>query len=191
MASSIVTVCLRRFALEVAAQYEAGIAFERFAGEALYVAEDPGDRRVLTAPRHDLERVRVGHGEHVGFLDPAVPLDGRAVERHALDQGGFELRRGDREALQETQDVGEPETDEPDAPFLDGSEHVVGLCLHGESLAGADRGSTSRCARNARSGGVFTRRSQWGNEWETPDVTVFDPSTRNEHRGDGRHGIYG
>ena len=55
-----------------------------------------------SSPRHghDLERVRVGDREHVGLLDPAVALDRRPVEGHALLERGLELGRGDREALE-------------------------------------------------------------------------------------------
>ena len=87
-------------ALEVALQHVAGVALERLLRQVLDVAEHAGDGGVLAAPRHDLERVRVGQGEHVGFLDPAVALDGRAVEGHALLERRLELGRGDGEALQ-------------------------------------------------------------------------------------------
>ena len=55
-----------------------------------------------SSPRHGtMSKVfGVGHGEHVGFLDPAVALDRRAVEGHALLERALELGRGDREALE-------------------------------------------------------------------------------------------
>ena len=80
-------------ALEVALQHVARVALERLAREPLDVAEDPRDRRVVVAPRDDLERVRVGDREHVGLLHAAVALDGRAVEGHPLLEGGLELGR--------------------------------------------------------------------------------------------------
>ena len=83
----------------------------------------------VAAPGDDLERARVGEGEHVGFLDPAVALDGRPVEGHALFEGGLELGRRDGEALQGAQHVGEPEADEPDTALFDRPQDVVELLL--------------------------------------------------------------
>ena len=64
------------------------------------VAEHPRRRRALApaAPRQDLERRRVGLGEHVGLVDPGEALDGRAVEADALVEGVLELGRRDRHA---------------------------------------------------------------------------------------------
>ena len=121
-------------ALEVALEHVAGVALERLLRQVLDVAEHAGDGGVLAAPRHDLERARVGEGEHVRFLDPAVALDGRPVEGHALFEGGLELGRGDGEALQGAQDVGEPEADEPDTALFDRPQDVVELLLHASSL---------------------------------------------------------
>ena len=72
----------------------------------------------------------VGLGEHVGLLDPAVALDRRAVEGHALLEGDFELGGGDLDRLQEPEHVGEPEADEPHASLLDGAQDVLELALH-------------------------------------------------------------
>ncbi len=120
--------------LEVALEHVARIALERLFREVLDVAEHAGDGGVLPTPGDDLEGARVGHGEHVGFLHPAVALDGRSVERHALLEGGLELGGGDREALERAEDIGEPEADEAHAPLLDGSQDVVELLLHADSL---------------------------------------------------------
>ena len=121
-------------ALEVALEHVAGVALERLLREVLDVAEHAGDGSVLASPRHDLEGARVGHREHVGFLHPAVALDGRPVEGHALLEGGLELGRGDGEALQGAQDVGEPEADESDTALFDRPQDVVELLLHASSL---------------------------------------------------------
>jgi len=72
-----------------------------------------------------------GAGEHVALLHPAEAVDGRAVELHALVEGVLELGGTDRERLQLTEDIGEPEADEAHAAFFDGSQDVVGLGLHG------------------------------------------------------------
>ena len=46
----------------------------------------------------------------------------------------LELGRGDGEALQRAEDVGEPEADEADPALLDGPQDVVELLLHASSL---------------------------------------------------------
>jgi hypothetical protein len=46
----------------------------------------------------------------------------------------FELGRGDGEALEGAEDVGEPEAHEAHAALLDGAQDVVELLLHGDSL---------------------------------------------------------
>ena len=61
-------------------------------------------------------------------LKPSIE---RAVERHALLEGVLQLGRGDGEALELAEHVGEPEPDEPDAPLLDRAQHVVLLAFHG------------------------------------------------------------
>src|SRR5438105_1675976 len=81
--------------------------------------------RLLGSPRDDLERRRVGAGHHVRLLDPGEPLDGAAVEAHALGERALELLRRDGEGLQEPQDVGEPQADEPDPAFLHGAQDVL------------------------------------------------------------------
>src|SRR5206468_1599222 len=88
------------------------------AGDTRGVAEHPRDGRVLTPPRQDLEGVRVGHSEHVRLLDPAVALDRGAVEGHPLVERDLELGRSDREALEVSEDVGEPEAHEPHPALL-------------------------------------------------------------------------
>ena len=144
-------------AVQVALQHVARVALERLAREVLDVAEHPGDRGVVAAPRHDVEGVRVGHREHVGLLDPAVALDGRAVEGHALLERALELGGRDGEALERAEDVGEPEPDEPDAAFLDGAHDVVELLLHSDQCSGRF------CRLHQRSGPrAVTRRSHRG-----------------------------
>ena len=78
----------------------------------------------------DLERLRVGLGEHVGLLHPAEAVDRRAVEGHPLVESVLQLGRRDGERLGRPEDVGEPELDEADAPLLDGPQHVFLLALH-------------------------------------------------------------
>jgi hypothetical protein len=138
----------------------ARVAFEGLAVEAMDVAEHARDGRVLAAPGHDLERARVGLGEHVGFLDARVALDRGAVEGHALFEGTFELGRSDREALELAEHVGEPEAHEAHPAFFDGAEDVVEWPFHPTSVAGP---STATAARNRRSGSV--NRAFIGGQW--------------------------
>ena len=105
-----------------------------------------------------------GMREHVGLLDPAVALDRRAVEGHALLEGVLELGRGDREALQLAEDVGEPEAHEAHAAFLDGPQHVVELLLH-RCQCGRSRTRHFRRPEPAADA-LFTRRSHRGNRSE-------------------------
>ena len=115
--------------LERAAQHLAGVAFERRAVEVDDVAEHAGDRGVV-AQRQDLERARVGLGQHVGFLHAGEAVDRRSVEGHALFEGVFQLGGRDVERLGGAEHVGEPQLDESDAALFDGSEDVVLLALH-------------------------------------------------------------
>ncbi len=119
---------------EVALQHVAGIARERLAREHLDVAEHAGDGRVAVAAGQQLEGVGVGLGQHVGFLDPAVALDRRPVEGHALLERHLELGGSDLHRLEKTEHVGEPKSDETHAALLDGSQYVLELGLHVPSV---------------------------------------------------------
>src|SRR5690606_9372587 len=115
--------------VEVALQDPAGVAPERLPVRRVDVAEHAGDLLVLPPGKHGEGR-RVGPGEHVGFLHPGVTVAGRPVEGHALIERHLELRRADRDRLQEALDVGEPEADDPDNSLLVGAEDVAGLFGH-------------------------------------------------------------
>ena len=98
-----------------------------------------------------------GRARTSDLLDPAEAVDGGAVEGHALLESVLELGRGDAERLGRAEDVGEPELDEADGPFLDGPEDVLLLASH-----------AYQCRRRwAGPGHAFTRRSQMGNGAET------------------------
>ena len=128
------------------------------------VAEHPRGRRALAAPRQDLERRRVGLGEHVGLVDPGEALDRRAVEADALGEGALELGRRDRDRLQEAEHVGEPQPHEPDVALLERAEHEVFLLAHGASL-----GVSHRWLRRALHGWAqrWLRRALhgWAHRW--------------------------
>ena len=95
----------------------ARVAVEGRAVGVVDVAEHPGDLG-LRPPRDGLEGRRVGPGDHVGFLDPGEPLDGRSVEAHAFGEGPLQFLRCDGDRLEEAQDVGEPQADELDPALL-------------------------------------------------------------------------
>ena len=114
--------------VEATAQHLTGIAEEWLAVEHRDVAEHAGDR-LIGSPGEQLERGGIRAGEHVRLDVAAVAVNGRAIEGHALFERVLELGRGDREALQEPEDIGEPEVDETDTALLDGSQHVVMLAL--------------------------------------------------------------
>src|SRR5262249_22871772 len=146
--------------LEVAFEHVARVTLERFTVEPVDVAEHARHGGVLTAPGDDLERSRVGLGEHVGFLHARVALDRRTVEGHALLERAFELGRCDREALELAEHVGEPEPNEADATLLDGAQHVVERSLHATSVAGP---SALTAARFGVPGAV--NRAFIGEQW--------------------------
>ena len=116
--------------LEVATQHLAGVALERRAVEVEDVAEDARLRRARIGPRQHLEAVGIGPRQHVALLDARVAVDRRAVERHALVEGVLKLHRRDGEALQLTEDVGEPQPHEAHPALLDRPQDVVALGLH-------------------------------------------------------------
>ena len=107
-------------------QDPAGIALVGLATGNLDVAEHPADRVLVGAPGEDGERARVGHRDHVRLLDRVEPGDRGSVEAHAALEGVIEIVGVDREALQLTEDVGEPEPDEADAAIRDDAAHVLG-----------------------------------------------------------------
>ena len=117
-------------------QHVPGVGVRRRAVGHLDVAEHAGRRAtvVVAAPRQDLERRRVRHGEHVGLVHTREALDGRAVETDALLEGALELSRGDSHRLQRAQDVGEPETHETDVALFECAENEVFLLAHGDTL---------------------------------------------------------
>jgi hypothetical protein len=118
-----------RGALEVALENRPRIAFERLAIGHRDVADHPGDL-LLGPPGEHSEGGGVGPRQHVGLLDAGVPVDRGTVEGHPLLEGNLQLGRADRNRLEESKDVGEPEADEADAPLLDRSHHVIGLFAH-------------------------------------------------------------
>ena len=90
-----------------------------------HVAEHPPDLVLAAPPGKQLERGRIGHGDHVRLLDPVEPGDRRAVESHALLERLVELVLADGEGLERAEDVREPEPDELDVLLLDARDHVA------------------------------------------------------------------
>ena len=84
----------------------------------------------LAAPGKDLERRGIRMREQIGLERAGQALDGRSVEPETLGERAFHLGGGDRHGLQGADHVGEPQTYELDAAFLDGAKHEVTLLVH-------------------------------------------------------------
>ena len=142
--------------LHVTAQHLSRVALEGRAVEVVDVAEDPCLRRLGVAPRQQLERVGVGHRQHVGFLHAREPVDRRPVEGHAVLECVLQLGRRDGETLERAQHVGEPEAHEPDAAFFDAAQDVVALLLaHVGHLLSLSRPG-SKCDRTGAAAPVLS-----------------------------------
>ena len=118
---------------------------------------------LLLAPRQDLERGRVGLGEHVGLVDPGEALDRGAVEADALGEGALELGRRDRDRLQVAEHVGEPQPHEPDVALLERAEHELLLPVHRPSLPGPRFGACTAApiAGSCQPVGTVRAPSRW------------------------------
>ena len=75
-----------------------------------------------------------GLGHHVGFRDPGEALDRGSVEADALLEGALEFGRGDRDRLEVSEHVGEPQPDEADVAFLQRAQHEFLLAIHARSV---------------------------------------------------------
>src|SRR5262249_42541780 len=93
--------------------------------------DHPPELRLALLPRHDLEALGVGDRHHVRLLDGVEAGDRGAVEAHPVVEGALDLVGRDREALQMTLDVGEPEENELDALVLDPGEDALARLLVG------------------------------------------------------------
>ena len=146
-----------------------------------------------SSPRHghDLEGVRVRHGEHVGLLDPAVALDRGAVEGHALLERTLELGRGDGEALERAEHVGEPEPDEPDAALLDGAQDVFELRSIGCSSGPVQRAGAVPADAGRRLGTVYGGSPRLPPPRCRRGYTAFTLGQRDRNSRSGRLGCVG
>ena len=85
-------------------------------------------------PRQHLKCRRIRPGHHVGLRHPGKPLDRGAVESDALLEGAFEFGRSDRDGLEVSEHVGEPQPDEADVAFLQRAQHEFLLPIHDRSV---------------------------------------------------------
>ena len=122
--------------IEHSTQTFAGVARKRLTIGCADVAEHTRDAVVARTPRKNLERRRIGEGQHVGLFGRGKALDSRAVKTHALFEGDLKVLGADGKALKTTQHVDEPQTHKTDVTLFDGSEHEVDILLliHGASL---------------------------------------------------------
>ncbi len=102
-----------------------GSPVERIAVGLLDVAEHAGGAAGAGAPGEQGEGAGIGIGDHVGFLDAGEAVDRGTVEAHALFEGAFEFGRGDGEALEGAEHIGEPEPDELDLLVLNDLEDIL------------------------------------------------------------------
>ena len=72
--------------------------------------------------------------QHVRLVDAGESFDRGAVEADAFLEGVLEFGRRDAHRLQEPQDIGEPESDEPHVTLFKRPEYEVLLLAHGSSL---------------------------------------------------------
>ena len=99
------------------------------------IAEHPCDRLFRRPPGKHLEGGQVGLGDHVALMDTGESLDGGSVEAHALVDALIELRRGDLEALQPAEHVGEPELDKAYVILLHRFQNItLGLAVKHASI---------------------------------------------------------
>ncbi|COV15566.1 Uncharacterised protein [Mycobacterium tuberculosis] len=73
-------------------------------------------------------RVRVRH--RIGFRDPRKALDRGSVEADAFLEGALEFGWGDGDRLEETEHVCEPQPDEADVAFFQGTKNEFLLSVH-------------------------------------------------------------
>ena len=111
--------------VERLAQHVARVALVRLTVRGDDVADHPADDRLARTRRHDPERRGVGDRDHVRLLDRVEAGDRRAVEAHPVVERGFDLARGDREALQVPLEIGEPEEHVRDLLLLDLLQHLL------------------------------------------------------------------
>ena len=102
----------------------------RVAGKGLAVgrtdlAEHAGRAAGAGTPREHRKSTRVGEGQHVRLLDAGEALDRGSVKAHAFIKSSLELGGSDREALEGSQHVGEPEADKLDLLLLDDTYDVL------------------------------------------------------------------
>ena len=95
-------------------------------------------------------------GDDVVLAQPRCALQRGAVEADALLERRFELRDGDREALEQAEHVDEPEAHELHAPLLDRAQHELAVTRH--ALEGM--GASGTCHWPVRSQSV-RHRVEW------------------------------
>src|SRR5680860_658117 len=86
--------------------------------------------RTLATPGQDLERRRVRLGEHVGLVHTGETLDRGAVEPDAFGERALELGGCDRDRLEVTEHVGEPQPYEANITLLECAKNELFLLAH-------------------------------------------------------------
>ena len=121
LGTNVEDVALAVRALEDALEAAARVAGKRLARRRADVAEHARHAALGGAPRQKLERLGIGEGEHVRFLEASKAVNRRAVEANALLKRLLKLLRRDRERLQRAQHVCEPQAHKSNVTLLNGA----------------------------------------------------------------------
>ncbi len=92
------------------------------------IADQAGNPAVLRIPRKNGERAEIRVQVHIGFLNADKALDGRTVEHTLIIQRFFQLRRGDGDILQGTENIGKLQADKTDILLADNPDNIF-LCI--------------------------------------------------------------
>ena len=95
---------------------------QRLAVRGAQIAEHAGDGVLGGSPWEDLPSCGVRKGYGVGFVAAGEAVDDGTVEACAGVQHMLEFVDGDRETLDRSEDVGEPQSDEPNVLLVGGAE---------------------------------------------------------------------
>ena len=89
------------------------------------ITEHAGHRTITHPPWHQLKRAGVWFGDHIAFLNPGEPLDGRSVKTHPFGHALFQFGWGYGKTLEHPQDISEPELDKTDISILYRLSYII------------------------------------------------------------------
>ena len=95
------------------------------------VAKHARGRVDLPSPRQHLKRCGVRVQQHIGLVHTRQSLDGGSVDSKPLGKRALDLGGCQRNVLEGSRHVGEPQPNELHTAFLNGAEHKLLLLVHG------------------------------------------------------------